>query len=362
MPIPPGSETVAEQSQRAPVMADVARLAGVSMKTVSRVVNDAPNVRDSVRARVNDAIAHLGFRPNAAARALASQRSRVIGIVSMGSSLYGPSEQLFGLERSARDAGYSVEIVTTAGGSGRDVVAAAARLLDHGVDAIALAAPLVDVDLDAPEFREVPCVAVGDPVPVPDHVRTVVCDQRAGAASAVVHLLQLGHRTVWHVSGPCSWQSSRVREEGWREALRDAQSPVPEPLRGDWTPSSGYAAGRVLAERPDVTAVFTANDHMATGLLRAFWEQGRQVPEDVSVVGFDDAPESAFLVPPLTTVRQEFGHITSRAIGELVRSITEAGRAVEESVVLPVDLVVRASSGPAPTAETPAYRSSTLTA
>jgi DNA-binding LacI/PurR family transcriptional regulator len=327
-------------------MADVARLAGVSPKTVSRVVNDAPNVRDSVRARVNEAIVQLGFRPNAAARALASQRSRVIGIVSLGSSLYGPSEQLFGLERCIREAGYSAEIVTTAGGSHQEIIAATDRLLTHGVDGIALAAPLADVDLGAPEFRSVPCVAVGDPVPAPAHLRIVACDQRTGARRAVEHLLGLGHDTVHHVSGPPSWASSQAREDGWRQALTDAGRPCPAPLRGDWTPRSGYEAGRMLAERPDVTAVFVANDHMATGLLRAMWESGRRVPADVSVVGFDDAPESEFLFAPLTTVRQPFRDITSEAVTELVATMVGDAFAAPETLVLPVELVVRASSGP----------------
>jgi len=335
--------------QRAPVMADVARLAGVSPKTVSRVVNDAPNVRDSVRARVNEAIVQLGFRPNAAARTLASQRSRVVGIVSLGSSLYGPSEQLFGLERCIREAGYSVEIVTTAGGSHQEVIAATDRLLAHGVDGIALAAPLADVDLDAPEFRGVPCVAVGDPVPAPAHLRIVACDQRTGAHRAVEHLLGLGHDTVHHVSGPPSWASSQAREQAWRQALIDAGRLVPAPLRGDWSPRSGYEAGLVLAERPDVTAVFVANDHMATGLLRAMWETGRRVPDDVSVVGFDDAPESGFLFAPLTTVRQPFRDITSKAVTELVAAMVGGDvAAAANSLVLPVELVVRASSGPPP--------------
>lgn len=329
-------------------MADVARLAGVSQKTVSRVVNDAPNVRDAVRERVNAAIAQLGFRPNAAARALASQRSRVVGIVTTDSALHGPSTQLFGLERAARDAGYSVEIVSTAGGSADEVKVAVSRLVDHGVDGIALAAPFAEIDCGSGPFLDVPYVVVGDPLPGHSPVASVACDQRAGAAAAVEHLLTLGHETVWHVSGPPSWQSARTRLEGWADALAAAEVPVPPPVEGDWSARSGYAAGRMLADRPEVTAVFTANDQMAVGLLRALWEAGRDVPADVSVVGFDDAPESEFLTVPLTTVRQEFSLVTARAIAELVNAMSGLEPA-DEPVLLPVELVVRASSGPAPT-------------
>jgi LacI family transcriptional regulator len=327
-------------------MADVARLAGVSPKTVSRVVNNAPNVRDSVRARVNDAIGQLGFRPNAAARALASARSRVIGIVSLGSALYGPSEQLFGLERAATEAGYSVEIVTTLDGSGSDIVSAVERLLDHGVDGIALAVPLGHADLDRPLFREVPCVAVDDPGPRRVALPTVVGDQHAGARQAVEHLLALGHRTVHHVSGPVPWASATAREQAWRETLAAAGAVVPAPLRGDWSPRSGYAAGLVLADSPEVTAVFVANDHMATGVLRAMWEKGRRVPEDVSVVGFDDTPEAEFLVVPLTTVRQAFSEVARQAISALVAAIDGAAGPAPMQTLVPVRLVVRASSGP----------------
>lgn len=328
-------------------MADVARLAGVSQKTVSRVVNDAPNVSDSVRQRVNEAILQLGFRPNAAARALASQRSRVIGIVTPDCALYGPTEQLIGLERSAREAGYAVEIVSATTGAADEVLAATARLLDHGVDGIALAAPFGHLELPERPFRDVPYVVVGDPVPGRADVLAVACDQRAGAAAAVEHLLSLGHETVWHVSGPLSWESARARQEAWARTLEAAGAPVPAPVEGDWSPRSGYEAGRSLAERPEVTAVFAANDHMAVGIMRAFWEKGRRIPSDVSLVGFDDVPEAEFLVSPLTTVRQDFARVTRRAITELVHAMSGI-EVIRETVLLPVELITRASSGPAP--------------
>ena len=148
----------------------------------------------------------------------------------------------------------------------------------------------------------------------------------------------LGHLTVWHVAGPVSWYAANARIEGWREALHRAGAPVHGPLAGDWTARAGYQAGLELAERPDVTAVFAANDQMATGLMRAFKEKGRQIPEDVSIVGFDDAPDSEYLMVPLTTVRQDFTAIT-RAVTELVHAI--AGEEINRAVTrIPVDLVI----------------------
>lgn len=337
----------ADRSMLKPVMTDVARLAGVSQKTVSRVINNAPNVSADVRARVTGAIEAIGYRPNSAARALVTRRTRVIGIVTSGTALYGPSAQLFGVERAAWQAGYSVVIVSTADSSGEEFRAAINRLIGHGVDGVVLAGP-IPVALDSDVFRGVPAISVGDPVTGNFEFPAVIIDQHSGALQATEHLLSLGHRTVWHVAGPVSWYSASVRVAGWREALHRAGAPVHEPLAGDWTSRAGYHAGLELAERPDVTAVFAANDQMAIGLMRAFNEKGRNIPGDVSIVGFDDAPDSEFLMVPLTTVRQDFTAITDRAVTELVRAMS--GEEFDQGVTqVPVDLVIRASSGPADT-------------
>ena len=241
-------------------MADVARRAGVSLKTVSRVVNGEPSVRSAVRDRVLAAARELGYRPNAAARALAARRSRVIGAVTPGSADFGPTSQLFRLERAAWEAGYSVVALDRLPG-----------------------------DLALP---------------------AVIPDQRAGSADATRHLLDLGHETVWHVSGPL---------------------------------------GRKLAARGEVTAVFVANDQMALGIMHAFYEAGRRIPEDASIVGFDDVPEAEHLFIPLTTVRQDFEAAGRRAVAELlIRLGTDGGPVPEHDVVIRVELVVRASSGPPP--------------
>ena len=336
-----------QRARARPVMTDVARLAGVSQKTVSRVINDQPNVSADVRDRVTAAIEALGYRPNAAARALVTNRTRVLGIVTPGTALYGPSAQLFGIERAAWEAGYSVVIVSTLDGSVDELGRAVRQLLEHGVDGVVLAGPITADTLPEDLLRGIPAVSVGDPVTGDLDCPAVMPDQAAGAGVATEHLLSLGHRTVWHLAGPASWWSATARTEGWRAALRSAGAPVNSPLQGDWTARAGYEAGQELARRPDVTAVFAANDQMATGLMRAFYEQGRHIPREVSVVGFDDAPDSEYLLVPLTTVRQDFAAITARAVAELVDLV--AGRAATNRVtLLPVQLVVRGSSGPAP--------------
>ena len=191
-----------------------------------------------------------------------------------------------------------------------------------------------------------PLVAVqggpGEGVPV------VAVDQHDGAAAATRHLLGLGHPTVHHIAGPRESLEAGQREQAWSEALSAAGAPKPAVRRGDWGAPSGYAHGRELAADPGVTAVFVANDQMALGLLRAMHEAGRRIPEDVSVVGFDDIPEAPYFTPPLTTVRQDFGELGSLSLRILLQTV-EASRtgagAPRGSTVAPL-LTIRASTGP----------------
>jgi len=175
----------------------------------------------------------------------------------------------------------------------------------------------------------------------------VAVDQLAGATAATRHLLELGHETVWHVTGPPNFIESQQRLQGWRATLEAAGAEAPEPLIGDWSPRAGYDLGKQLSRDPAVTAVFVANDQMALGLLRAVHEAGRGVPGEISVVGFDDIPEAAYFQPPLTTIRQDFIEVGRRSLTLLLRTI-EAGRGASEESLVPPELVVRASTGPAP--------------
>jgi DNA-binding LacI/PurR family transcriptional regulator len=330
-------------------MTDVARVAGVSQKTVSRVVNGSAHVRDDVRRKVLSAIEELGFRPNAAARALASQRSGAVGIITPATTLYGPSAQLLGLEQAAWNAGLSVVIVSVQDGSLAGFGSAVRRLLDSGVDGLLIGSTIFDVDLTPEVLDGVPAIVIGDPPPAGLPIPAVITDQHLGARAATEHLLALGHRTVHHISGPSAWYAARARQDAWRSSLEQAGAAVPELVEGDWTARSGYQAARRLLQQhgaSSVTAVFAANDSMAIGTLRALAEAGRRVPEDVCVVGFDDVPESEYLPVPLSTVRQDFTGMTSRAVTELARAI--AGERVPDQIPSEPQLVVRASSSPAP--------------
>ena len=328
---------------RPPVMTDVAQLAGVSHQTVSRVLNDHPNVRPQTRALVLAAITELGYRPNAAARTLVTRRTHTLGVISFDTTLYGPASMLYGIERAARDS-YFVAIASVPELDRRSVLDAVDRFVGQGVEGIIVIAPQ-DSAVDALyHVREgIPLLAVGCRTNPP--VPSLAVDNAEGAALATEHLLSLGHRTVHHLAGPASWLDAQARVDGWRQALRDAGADEPPLLAGDWSAASGYELGHQVAADHSVTAVFCANDPMALGLLRALSEQGRRVPEDVSVIGFDDIPESAYFLPPLTTVRQHFGELGRRALDTLVGLIHGRDRAGSAEPVAP-QLVVRSSTGP----------------
>jgi DNA-binding LacI/PurR family transcriptional regulator len=327
---------------RAVVMADVAKLAGVSLQTVSRVINDSPHVRDVTRERVQDAMRKLEYRPNPVARALVTGRSRTLGVVSFDTTLFGPASTLFGIERAAHDADYFVSIISLRSLTRSSVMSAVERLRAQGVDGILVIAPQESATQAIVHLpQDVPVVATeagpGESVPL------VAVDQVEGARLATQHLLDLGHRTVWHISGPSDWLEAQDRVDGWRSTLEAAGAAAPPVLLGDWSARSGYELGRELAANPEVTAVFVANDQMALGFLRSLHEAGRRIPADISVVGFDDIPEAEYFTPPLTTVRQNFNELGRRSLLLLLEQIESGTRApVRETV--PPELIVRAST------------------
>ncbi|MDJ0385334.1 LacI family DNA-binding transcriptional regulator [Streptomyces sp. G-G2] len=338
-----GTEST-EPESRQPVMADVARVAGVSHQTVSRVLNGAPHVRPDTRDRVLAAIRELDYRPNSAARALVTRRSQTLGVVSFGSALYGPASMLDGIEQAARSAGYFVSVASLRSLDSRSVQEAVDRLRDQGVEGIVVIAPQISaVSAVAKVSSAVPVVAVGSGSQ--SRVPMVAVDNESGARAATRHLLDLGHATVHHVAGPPGWLETKTREDGWRGALEACGAEVPPVESGDWSARSGYEAGLRIAEDPLVTAVFCANDHMALGLLRAFHEAGRAIPGDISVVGFDDIPEAAYFAPPLTTVRQDFGELGRRALELLVEELTGVGHTRSHVLISP-EMVLRRSAGP----------------
>lgn len=328
-------------ASRSPSMAQVAQRAGVSHQTVSRVLNDASLVKEETRLRVLAAIEELGYRRNFAARLLATNRSRRIGVVSAHLALHGPSMIASAVQEAGQAEGYDVSLIGLSEFSLEALESAVDRLCDQAVEAIVVAvAHREAADMTRSLQLPVPVVMVqgvvaGQPL-------TAGIDQEAGALMGVGHLLDLGHRRVAHVSGPRDWIEANQRRLGWRRAHQErGLLPGPE-LDGDWSPASGYRAGLLIAEDSEVTAVFAGNDSMALGLLKALHERGRRVPDDISLVGFDNLPESEFFWPALTTVAQDFTELGRRALALALAAVRgEEDASIE---LIPPSLCVRAST------------------
>ncbi len=336
-----GAGGVGDGDGRSVVMADVARRAEVSLMTVSRVVNGTGSVRPETRQRVERAMALLDYRPNVAARALVTGRSGVLGVIGFNTTLFGPASTLFSFQEAARDAGYFVTVDSVRSLDPDVVRSVVQRLRAQGVEGVLVMAPheaALATLVALP--RDLPAVAVHTSEAAP--IASVTIDQQGGASLATRHLLDEGHETVVHLAGPDDWVEGVGRRRGWQQVLDESGRDVPEVLVGDWSPASGHALGATLLARSEVTAVFVANDAMALGLYRAVSEHGLRIPEDLSVVGFDDIPESAFFAPPLTTVRQAFDEVGRRSVASLLDQI--AGGDGPDATVVPATLVTRAST------------------
>ncbi|UFS59041.1 LacI family DNA-binding transcriptional regulator [Subtercola endophyticus] len=329
-----------QPARRPPGLYDVAKLAGVSHQTVSRVLNNHPSIRESTRERVQQAIDELGYRPNRLARALKSNRSLLLGVLSASSSQYGPSASIRAIEVAARRAGYFVITVNVDSAEQQEVERGLDSLLDHAVEGLVVIAPELNV-LEAFTALKVsvPFVTLQSTADSRDSELSV--DQIAGARAATRHLLDLGHRAIAHLSGPSDWFSAQAREAGFAAEMTQAGLAADAAFEGDWSATSGYERANELLALNRYTAVFCANDQMALGLLRAADERGIAVPTDLSVIGFDDMPEAAYFHPPLTTMRQDFDELGRRSVELLLRKL--AGTPQYQLSMQP-ELVVRAST------------------
>lgn len=321
----------------------MAELAGVSHQTVSRVVNSHPNVSAGTREKVEAAIARLGYRRNTAARSLVTRRSQTIGVLGSELSQYGPANTLLGVERAARDAGYFVSVAALREVSRDTILDAVRHFLDQAVDGIVVIVPHLQTLAALAELPiGVPVVAVGPEGN--DAVGGVRVDQRRGAELAVRHLIAQGHVRIGHVAGPQDWIDAVARADGWRSTLAAAGFEADLIIEGDWSAGSGYEIGRRIAATGRATALFVGNDQMALGVLRALNEAGIKVPQDVSVVGFDDQPEAGYFSPPLTVVRQDFEELGRRCI-EMMLTAFDGVEGPRTLVVQP-ELVLRSSTAP----------------
>ena len=326
------------ETGRAPSIYDVARRAAVSHQTVSRVLNGYAGIRPETRDRVHAALAELGYRPNRAARALATNRTHSIGVLVPETADFGPTSSLHSVERAARDEGFHA-LVTSTGLDQASVRASLGFLVAQSIEALVVIAPYrVVIDELAAVPADIPTVALQTGAAGTDDL--VGVDQRAGGRLAAEHLLALGHRRIQQLTGPADFLEAVVRRDAVDDTLRAAGVEVLPHLGGDWTADSGYAAGALVD--PAATAVVCGNDQMALGLVHALADLGRRVPDDVSIVGYDDIPESAHSLPPLTTIHQDFREVGVRAVRHLVARILGEEPA-PESAIAPT-LVRRAST------------------
>lgn len=312
--------------------------------TVSRVLNGHPNIRDSTRKRVLQAIDEMNYTRSSIARALATKRAMRIGVLVDGPIQYGPNNTLRAVERAARERGYAVSAFSIDDDDHRRIDAGVVELVTQGVDALCVIAPRSSsLDRLRQQSIGLPTLVIKEE---PDaEMHTAAVDQRAGAALAVQHLIDLGHRVILHLAGPLDWYDARARSESWHATMVAAGLPVRVPVIGDWSSDSGYEFGRTH-DFTGVTAVFVSNDQMALGLMHGLNERGIRVPDDLSIVGFDDLPDARHFQPPLTTVRQDFALLGELVLGELIAAIE--GKPVGSRGLIEPTLIVRRSTAPPP--------------
>jgi DNA-binding LacI/PurR family transcriptional regulator len=337
---------VTARARRQPGIADVARMAGVSVPTVSRVLTGSTPVSDRTRAKITKAIAQLGFRPNGAARALVSGRHSMIAVITGNTTFYGYAMTIQGIEQAARAVGLVVSITvvdSTAPQSVREAVDLALGQPIAGVIVLEFDEQGSEALTELPE--SLPVVAVSSTM-TGRVVRRVLFDDYRGGFEATNYLLDLGHRTVHHVSVPGAGGPSG-RLVGWQDALRERGAEIPEVIETDWSSQSGYRAGLLLAQDPRVTAILCGNDEIAFGVLKALQDSGRKVPAELSVVGFDDHPHAILWSPPLTTMAQDFARLGRAAVEHLLSAI-DPSAAEPERTEGSMRLVIRESSAAPP--------------
>lgn len=334
---------------------DVAAAAGVSHQTVSRVINDRPDVAEETRRRVWQVIEELNYQPSDLARSLIRQRSDTLGVVTAGLNYFGPSRTLNGITRQAEEMGYTLLLKELPDFRANDVQPILNSLLARQVDGIIWAVSEVGNNLRwldrQPAGRSTPMIFLT--MQARPDLSVVSVDNYAGGCMATEHLIEQGCRHIGHIAGPLEWWEARQRKAGWQDCLRKAGLPVAEHHwhEGNWSAASGESAIRqLLDEYPEMDGVFVANDQMALAVLQIACRRGLRIPQDLAVVGFDGIRESAFYWPPLTTVYQDLRTLGRTAVRELFQ-IIEADRqgtakTEPKTISLSPELVVRGSTIP----------------
>ena len=337
---------------------EVARQAGVSTQTVSRVLNHHPDVAPETRLRVLNVIEKLDYHPSAVARSLIQRRSWMLGIVTAGLKFIGPSQTLKGIIEQADRMGYALLLKELPGFDTPDIDSVFQALLSRQVDGILWAVPEIGTNRDwiHPKVDALPVPVIFLNTRPRPGITSIAIDNAHGACLATQHLFKCGYRRIGHISGPMDWWEACERFKGWQETLAKAGEAVREfySVSGDWSSASGEQAMRkLLFQYPDVQAVFVANDQMALGALHVAWEQGLRVPHELGIVGFDGIPEAAYFLPPLTTIDQDPIAMGKAAVDELVAAIEAGQQRIKDegeivqgrSIMLQPRLVARESTG-----------------
>lgn len=320
---------------------DVAQLAEVSHQTVSRVLNNHPSVKPATREKVENAIAELKYRPNQAARQLVTSRSQMIGILIAGTELYGPWAILNAMEREARIEGYSVisiSVLPDSPESWREGIEQLRNLDIDGVITIALSNQIVK---EVEKSLASATIVIVDTEPS-KKFDAVNIENYVGGKIATEHLIDLGHKNIVHVTGPSDGYEGQQRRRGYEDAMHEAKL-KPDVLQGDWSIETGYEIGKEIVTRKVIpTAIFSSNDHLALGIMKALSEKKLRIPQDVSIVGFDNIPEAAYFSPALTTVHQDFDELGKLAINRMLIQLKEPTS--HSALTIPPQLIVREST------------------
>lgn len=334
---------------------EVASAAGVSTQTVSRVINNRPDVSPKTRKHVQEIIDQMDYQPSALARSLISQRSYTLGVVTAGLKYIGPSRTLSGITKAAEEAGYSLLMKEILDFNANNIEPIFQKLLSRHVDGVIWAVPEVGENRNwiqhSPLDQDYPIVYLAmEPL---DGLSVVSIDNYGGGKMATNHLLEQGYRQIGHLTGPLDWWEGRQRKKGWQDSLKEAGLEADENhcVDGNWSAESGVAAIRKLKKQyPEMDAVFVANDQMALSVLQYACEKEIQIPEDLGVVGFDNIAESAYFWPPLTTIHQDQHRVGEVAVEEIIKIIENSrqGKAPGHfnPITLATSLVVRKSSVP----------------
>ena len=332
---------------------DVATKAGVSKQTVSRVINERPDVSPATRKRVKEVIEQVGYRPSALARSLSSKRSYTLGVVIAGLKHIGPSTLLNGITSTAEEAGYCLILKELPSFIYDEIEPIFQEFFSRQVDGIIWGVSEVGENrkrLNELHFdQKIPLVYL---TMEPQKDITVITeDNYFGARLAVTHLLEQGYCRVGFLSGPLEWWEARQRMKAWKDVLSEAKMEIQDShwAAGNWSSASGAVSAELLFEQfPEMDSIFAANDQMALGALQVIHQKGLRIPEDIGVVGFDNIPESANFWPALTTIQQDQGRVARAAVEELIKIIESGWKGLDpidpHSILLEPTLVVRRSS------------------